>query len=971
MNLSLVVRYVATAALLLPALAGANNVTNITSGGPAYATITGAVAAANPGDTLRVRANVFHEKVSITKPLAIRGGYNAAFTVQTGLTTITNISTAGSVIEIESAQRVFLDRLRVEGGNPTLHGGAVYVSSSTGIFEWCELRNSRASRGGGIYALSAVVVLSNTHVRNNVAMQQGGGIRALNSRVHLDYGCLVGENTAAVGGGVALGNGSRGKLGSDVTVYKNIAAVAGGGVAVQNSSLHVAGEQVTPALIGILGGANRVTNGDGGGIYAVDATVTLAPYSALDANEASGYGGGIYVSNSVLVGQTTQIGSFSADSTNRAVRGGGICALDATVILSNGTIVLCGAASYVGGGIYSERGSLILVDAFIGGPGGYGNAANQYAGGVYTVDTAVQVVNAVIQANSAGNAVGGAAFVGSADVSLSNVLLNANVSPLYGGLYMNVARAPQLAHLHVVSNVAYWYGGGYVVVTQPVSVAGLQARYNWAVSGAGFLLHAVTTGDLWQAEVAHNRANDSVAGLYLIGEGVARATDCRLRNNIADNDNNGVGNGGGLVVSGNVEWHARTAGSDISDNRAQAGAGVYVMDNTRVAFVAVTSAAPVVINDNRATVGGGLMASGAATATLYGAVVISSNRAVCGGGVALSNMAALIARPTNGIGQDVAANIARLAGGGLWLHGRTTSVDALALAIRGNRAHGASGSTGGGGLWLEEGAAGRLKNALIAWNVSSNIGGGVVAAYGAEVEIGSDFSAGSGAGAVPPTRIAGNHAVEEVGGVYAYHGSRITCRDAQIISNTSEDVCGGFAVLAATGRLINVIIAHNRGNASLDGLAFQNAPDALVQQCTIVDNHALGVWSWQSTPVKLENTIIWGHTSNQIMDVGVTSAVNFCAIQGGYPGLFNITNNPAFVNRAALDFQLDFSSPCIDKGATLFTVTNDCIGALRPYGLGWDIGAYEFVPEPAGLIAALLCAVVCRGAHPNRQRRAL
>lgn len=77
--------------------AHATNVTNITSGG-LYATITGAVAAANPGDTLRVRAGVFLEKLSVTKPLAIRGGYNAAFTTPSGITTITNISAAGRVI---------------------------------------------------------------------------------------------------------------------------------------------------------------------------------------------------------------------------------------------------------------------------------------------------------------------------------------------------------------------------------------------------------------------------------------------------------------------------------------------------------------------------------------------------------------------------------------------------------------------------------------------------------------------------------------------------------------------------------------------------------------------------------------------------------------------------------------------------------------------------------------------------------
>lgn len=64
----------------------------------------------------------------------------------------------------------------------------------------------------------------------------------------------------------------------------------------------------------------------------------------------------------------------------------------------------------------------------------------------------------------------------------------------------------------------------------------------------------------------------------------------------------------------------------------------------------------------------------------------------------------------------------------------------------------------------------------------------------------------------------------------------------------------------------------------------------------------------------------------------------------GASGL-DITNNsttasPGFV--AALDFHLRATSPLIDKGATLATVTNDYDGKSRPQGVAFDIGAYEF-----------------------------
>jgi len=70
--------------------------------------------------------------------------------------------------------------------------------------------------------------------------------------------------------------------------------------------------------------------------------------------------------------------------------------------------------------------------------------------------------------------------------------------------------------------------------------------------------------------------------------------------------------------------------------------------------------------------------------------------------------------------------------------------------------------------------------------------------------------------------------------------------------------------------------------------------------------------------------------------------VQFSDIQGGYPGLFNINLNPDFSDPAMLDYQLTYISPCINNGATLLSVTNDCIGTPRPLGGAWDIGAYEF-----------------------------
>jgi hypothetical protein len=54
--------------------------------------------------------------------------------------------------------------------------------------------------------------------------------------------------------------------------------------------------------------------------------------------------------------------------------------------------------------------------------------------------------------------------------------------------------------------------------------------------------------------------------------------------------------------------------------------------------------------------------------------------------------------------------------------------------------------------------------------------------------------------------------------------------------------------------------------------------------------------------------------------------------------------DPKFVDVGAKDFHLQPASPLIDAGTITTSVSGDYTGALRPQGLRYDIGVYEFVP---------------------------
>jgi hypothetical protein len=67
----------------------------------------------------------------------------------------------------------------------------------------------------------------------------------------------------------------------------------------------------------------------------------------------------------------------------------------------------------------------------------------------------------------------------------------------------------------------------------------------------------------------------------------------------------------------------------------------------------------------------------------------------------------------------------------------------------------------------------------------------------------------------------------------------------------------------------------------------------------------------------------------------------------------NINANPQFVS-AGSNFQLDASSPAIDAGNTISTLTMDMDGNYRPQENGYDIGAYEYGSNsaPGGMLSA-------------------
>ena len=117
---------------------------------------------------------------------------------------------------------------------------------------------------------------------------------------------------------------------------------------------------------------------------------------------------------------------------------------------------------------------------------------------------------------------------------------------------------------------------------------------------------------------------------------------------------------------------------------------------------------------------------------------------------------------------------------------------------------------------------------------------------------------------------------------------------------------------------------------------------------TIVGNFMDGICSWNGSNPTITNNIVSSNTSYGIYDDGTGTPINtYNDVWGNGTNYVNITPGVGSISKdPKLDatYHLSSSSPCIDAGTDAGVYT-DMDGDIRPMGLGFDIGADEYVPQ--------------------------
>jgi len=337
------------------------------------ATINGAIGKASSDDTIYVATGTYTntsgtEVVLIDKSITLSGGWDATFTIQSGVSTIDGEAARGGIAvgtTVGSGVTTIIERFVVQNGS--LYGGG-------GIYNWSTLtlNNSMVSdnAGSGIYN-NGTLILNNSVVSANVGSGIYNGV---------DFTGNLTLNNSTISGNSGGDGGIFNKTGS--VTLNNSAITGNDNHGLSNHDLMVINNSTVSSNAG----------GEGGGIYNWGGAIITLNNSTVSSNRAS-YGGGIYNRGTLLLIDSTITGNTGNSE------GGGISNKNGTVTLNNSTV--SGNTSQFfgsigGGGIFNYGGILTLNNSTIS-----GNSGESFgSGGISNYLGTVTLQNSILAGNT-------------------------------------------------------------------------------------------------------------------------------------------------------------------------------------------------------------------------------------------------------------------------------------------------------------------------------------------------------------------------------------------------------------------------------------------------------------------------------------------------------------------------------------------------------------------------------------------
>ena len=820
------------------------------------------------------------------------------------------------------------DKLTISGNNQSrifsINAGTNVSLSKIAIADG----NVANGSGGGILN-TGVLVIDNSIVRNNKAIQSGngGGIYNTNDSTLTLTNSTIHNNSAIDGGGV--GNGFNGTLSiNNSTISQNTASADGGGINNFQGKLKVNNSSIMSN-----------TAGEGGGIgNSSDSGIAILTNSTVSNNEALGNGGGGGISN--------KFGIFSLANTT----------------ISNNS------ATFDGGGIRTVLGVVNLVNLTVS-----GNSARQ-GGGVQSGGV-LNSRSSIIANNTASHSLPD--FTGTLISQGYNLIGNTSGTTIAGTITGNLLDVDPLL-LPLANNGgatqthAFQASSPAIDAGDPTDVLATDQR--------GF--NRVTDGDangIPRADIGAFESGSLIANTYNSGAGSLRQAVLDARAGAGDDEirfstlfntpqiitltSGELFIGGKLIISasgpnmltisGNNQSRVFNVGefADLTLNNLTVTSGKAVNgDGGGIINYGSLTINDSIISDNTADgggnnpfAGGGGIFNNAGKLLLTNSSVINNKTTNFNGGGILNNTGTIEI-----INSAINNNTASSEGGGIGTFGGTVTVNNS--GVNNNKAN-RSGGILNTGLFI-------ISNSTISNNRAQLLYGGI---YNGSVLN------------IDKSTISNNQAPSEGGGIFNL--GFITMSNSTISGNTSDrggGINNNWGTNHDRGKLsiVNSTISGNRATIQGGGIYTVGGIVSLIYS-TIAFNSATtnsgGVANF-NTELSSQNTIIArnvfgnGGTTSDVTGlinsqgynlIGSTSGTTVTGITTGNKLNIDPLLDPIMRNNGGLTqtHALRQNSPAIDAAGTVANITTDQRGLPRLFdyplisnatgGNGSDIGTFE------------------------------
>jgi uncharacterized repeat protein (TIGR01451 family) len=587
----------------------------------------------NPGTTV------------LFKNLVIEGG-NAQDDGTSGAAAGSTTAEGGGVLSnggnVTMSNVIVRTNKAVAGNGQSAQGGGLFVSGGTVNLTNCHISadtafggngvsggNGGNAQGGGIYAAGATLTISGGEMIARAKAgdgaaaaapggaggaggnAQGGGVYASQTTLLIESGAAIhgitlvggiggdggagttgmqggagGGGGLAQGGGVFANGGSVTVTGSGTGIFANTATGGGGGKGGAGGTALLTGAAGAPGGAGGAGG-----DADGGGVYVLNAPLTVKSSATILGNTLNGGVGG-----NGGTGGSGNGGVGGAGGLGGAVQGGGVYAnAGSSLTVSLNTATIDGNTGTAGDGGNGGLGGLGTGAGSVGGQGGEGgNVGNRLGGGLAVFGEALALTNSSVINNSLNGAhnAGAGGLGGSGPLGGNGGSGGSGGSEQGGGLYVS-GNTVTLLNSTLFNNSLTGGGGG----TGGNAIQGGKGGNGGAGSteqGAGLFATSGTVA------VLNSTFNDNLlvagssgsAGIATSGSGAAGAPGAL-----------GKGQGGALYATGGslslindtIAWNFLKSFTDAGSAQGQ-GAGVYnasgntlTLQNTIIALDGVFS----------------------------------------------------------------------------------------------------------------------------------------------------------------------------------------------------------------------------------------------------------------------------------------------------------------------------------------------------------------------------------------------